>query len=149
MIRAGRDGLIDALRAQPQPRLPGEPLPQVAADLVRAPALRQQFADDAPQLGAGVDPAAMVPCSSGGCPTVRPERAMALRRCRVAAQLTRDRRRSPAQPASDLTLAGSSAVEVSDLNALILGQEPRADLADRVTVPCRHEADDLAGPVRA
>ena len=41
------------------------------------------------------------------------------------------------------------AVEVSDLDAFILGKEPRADLAHREPVQRRHEPDDMARPVLA
>jgi hypothetical protein len=52
-------------------------------------------------------------------------------------------------PSCDLTPAHTGAIKIRDLDALILGEEPGADLAHRQPIQRRHEADDLAGTVLA
>jgi hypothetical protein len=53
---AGRAGGRGGLVTEPHRRLAGEPQPQLPADLLRAPPLRQQLGDQLPQLAAGLDP---------------------------------------------------------------------------------------------
>ena len=59
--------------------------------------------------------------------------------CGVAAQLTRDRRRCPAQLISDLPDAQPRVPQISDLDPLVLRQEPVADLADSQPLQRGHE----------
>jgi hypothetical protein len=114
------DGLVDALVTQPHRRLVREPLAEMPADLLRAPALRQQLVDHPSQHDVRMDPAAVVTRSASGRPTVRLERAIPLGRRGVAAQLARHRRRRPAELASDLTDTLAGAVKVGDLDPLVL-----------------------------
>ena len=61
----------------------------------------------------------------------------------VAAQLTRDRRRCPAQPASDLPDAQARVPQISDLDPLVLRQIPRADLTHGQPLQRRHKPGHL------
>ena len=121
------DGLVDALVTQPHPRLRGEPQSQVAADLLRAPPLGQQPGDQLPLLAVCFDAPRVMAGPPRGRAAVGLERPVAARGG-VAAQLTRDRQRCPAQPASDLPDAQARLAQISDLDPFVLRQEPRADL---------------------
>jgi hypothetical protein len=107
-----------------QPHLPlaGKLQPQVPADLLRAPPLRQQFGDQLPQLAVGLDPP---PVTARGCAAMGLERPVAAAARGVAAQLTGDRRWCLAQLVSDLPDAQACEPKVGDLDPLILRQEPR------------------------
>src|SRR5829696_7528523 len=87
------DGLIDALVAQPHRRVFREPTAEVPADLLRTPTLSEQFADDCAQLDVGIDAASMVASTPTGSASLRVEGPIAASTRRVAAKLTRDRRR--------------------------------------------------------
>jgi hypothetical protein len=94
-------GLIDALVTQPHHGLAREPQPQLAADLLRAPPPDQEPGDQLPQLTVSLDPppaAPGPPCRGAAVGLERPVTTSH----GVAAQLTRYRRRRPAQLISDL-----------------------------------------------
>jgi len=116
--------------AQPHPRLVREPRPQVAGDLLRAPPLTQQCADELSQLPIGVQP----PCAGAGTADhgtpVAVEGSVAAALTCVASQLARDRRRSATDTPGDRPDAQAALTQVADLDALILGKETCADLRD-------------------
>jgi hypothetical protein len=70
--------------AQPHRRVIREALPEMTADLLRAPPLPQQLADHPAELSVGLDLAAMLARSSGGDPTMSLEGAMLAAGCHVA-----------------------------------------------------------------
>jgi len=90
------DGLVDALVTQPPPRLARKLQPQVTADLLRAPPLREQLGDQLPHLAVGLDPPPVTAAPARGCPAMGLERPVTAAARGVAAQLTRNRRRRPA-----------------------------------------------------
>jgi hypothetical protein len=63
--------------------------------------------------------------------------------CRVAAQLTRDRRWRPAQLISDPPDAQARVPQISDLDPLVLRQVPRADLTHGQPLQRGHEPAHL------
>ena len=69
------------------------------------------------------------------------ERAIPAAGDRVAPQLPRDRRRRSTEPAGDRPQAQPGLTQIGDLDALVLGQVARADLADRQPIQRRDEPD--------
>src|ERR1700733_4092103 len=96
------DGLVNALVTQPHLRLVGKPLPQVTADLLRAPPLSQKLADQLAQLAAGLDAPPMGAGPAHRRAALRLERPVVLARAGITAQLAGDRRRCPVQLARNL-----------------------------------------------
>ena len=141
------DGLIDAFGTQPHARLLGKTSAQVAADLLRTPSLRQKLGHHQSERGNGFETSPVMPGSSCGRVAVGVERAVNTGRGRVAAQLPRDRRGRPPQPARDLSDAQARVAKVRELNPLVLRQEPRADLAHGQPFEGRHEADQLSASI--
>ena len=128
----------------------------MAADLLGAPAPTQQFSDHPAEVLVGVDPASVMtrtPC--GGAP-MRRERTVLGVTGSVAAQLPRDRGGRSTETVGDRAHAQPATTEIGDLDALILRQVPRADLADLQRIQRRDETDHdavavglvTAGPIR-
>ena len=100
------------------------------ADLLWTPPLSEQLGDDAAQLSVGVDTVSMVTCSTRSRVPMSIEGSVSAAGRRVAAQFPRDRRRRSAESAGDRAHAQPVTTQIGDLDALVLGQESRADLAD-------------------
>lgn len=92
---------------------------EVAADLLRAPALREQFGDSAPQRVVGVDPASVAASPPGGGHTVSIEGPIAAG-AGIAAQFPRHRRRGTTHSPCDLPHRQSLQVQIGDLDPLVL-----------------------------
>jgi hypothetical protein len=103
----------------------------MAADLLRAPPLTKQFDDYTAEVIVAVDPASMVTCSTSGGTPMGVEGLIPAAGCRVTPHLPGNRRRRTSEPLGDRTHAQPGMTQISDLDALVLGQVPRADLADR------------------
>jgi hypothetical protein len=88
-----------------------------------------------------------VACPPSRRPSVRIERPIAPPNTAVAPQLSRDRRRGAVQPRGDLAHPEPRPAEVSDLDALVLGQESGANPAHHEPVKRRHKADHLPLPI--
>jgi hypothetical protein len=95
----------------------------VTADLLRAPPLRQQLGDQLPQVTVGLDAPPMIAGSARGCAAVCLQRPVRSAAQDITAQLTRDRRRHPAQLVSDLPDAKTCAAQIGDLDPLVLRQD--------------------------
>ena len=117
------DSLIDALVAQPHSRVVREPAPQVSADLLRTPPLRQELADHAPQLSVLLDTPPVLAGPTRDRATVSLERAVPAVPAAggVAAQLAGDRRGRPGKPLGYLPDAHPALMQVGDLDPLVLG----------------------------
>ena len=113
------DGLVDALGTQPHAWLLGKASAQVAADLLRTPSLRQKLGHHQSERWNGFETSPVMAGSSCGRVAVGVERAVNTGRGRVAAQLPRDRRRRPPQPARDLSDAQARVAKVRELNPLL------------------------------
>src|SRR5215208_6424431 len=100
-----------------------------------------------PSAGNGFETSPVMAGSSYGRVAVGVERAVNTGSGRVAAQLRRDRRRRPPQPARDLSDAQTRVSKARELNPLVLRQEPRADLAHGQPFEGRHEADQLSASI--
>lgn len=137
-------GLENALVAQPHRRLVGEPSAQVTTDLLGAPALEQQLADQLAQLEVGLDTPPMTTGTAHGRVTVRLERAVTPAASGVAAQLARDRRGRPPELAGNTPDTPARVAQDGDLDPLILGQVPGTDLTHREAVQWRHEPHHAA-----
>ncbi len=98
---------------QPHRRVLREALPEVPADLLRAPPLRQQLGNETAQLRVHRDPATMMTAAASDRTTVRLERPIALLRCRVTPQLSRDRRRRTPDPPSGLPHTQPAAMQAA------------------------------------
>jgi len=140
-------GLVDALVTQPHPRLVGEPSAQVPADLLRAPPLEQQLADQLAQLEVGLDPPLMTSGATRRRPPMGLERTVTSAAGCVAAQFARDRRGCPPELVRDLPNRHACVAQVRDLYPLVLRQEPRTDLTHCQPFQRRHEPDYLTAAV--
>src|SRR5689334_22772176 len=83
----------------------------------------------------------MVTRSTRGSLTMGVKGLISAAGCRVAPQLPRNRRRRPAQLVGDRPQAQPEAAQIGDLDAFVLGQIARADLADRQAIQWRDEPD--------
>jgi hypothetical protein len=117
--------------AQPHRWIIGKAEAKVTADLLRTPPLTKQLGDHAAEVIVGVDPASMVTCSSSGGSPMGIEGLISAAGWRVAPQLPRNRRRRSTKPRGDRPQAQPGLTQIGDLDALVLGQVSRADLADR------------------
>src|SRR5262245_1104597 len=116
----------------------------MTADLLRTPTLREQLLEQLAQLVVALD-ASPVPTRPAGSGTpVSLERAVTTALDRVAAQLPADRRRRAPQPCCDLPDTHAGALQVGDLDPLVLRQEPTADLPHREPLQRRDEPDRRA-----
>jgi len=104
---------------------------QMAADLLRAPSLTKQLGDHGTEAVIGVDPASVVTRTSRGGSSMSIEGLIAAAGWSVAPQLPRNRRRRSTKSVGDRPHAQPGTTQIGDLDALLLGQVSRADLADR------------------
>lgn len=114
---------------------------QGPADLLRAPLLGQPISDERAQLGVAGDLGLF-----GSRPSLRGkdlgvERAVLAGRVQVAAQLTADRRRGPAQRLADHGRAVTPAGHVGDPDPFLLREEPGRDRTDGEWFQRRHDLD--------
>jgi hypothetical protein len=119
----------------------------VATDLLRTPPLRQPFGDMPPELGIGVDATTMTPGPARRRCPVSVGRAVPRAGARVAAQLAGDRRGRTTHPVRDLPDAQPGMAQIGDLDPLVLGEVPTADLTHRQTLQGGHEPDETAAAV--
>ena len=114
---------------------------QVAADLLWAPPPKQELGDHGAEVLVGLDPAPMMTCSAHGGAALSVEGAIPAAAHRVALELTRNRRRRPAESHGDCPQAQPRLSQIGDLDAFVLRQVARADLSDREAIQRRHEPD--------
>jgi hypothetical protein len=103
----------------------------VTADLLRAPTLAKKLGDHPAKAIVGVDPAAVVTCSTSGGSPMGIEGLVVAAGWRVTPQLPRDRRRRSTESVGDRPHAQPRATKIGDRNAFVLGQVSRTDLTDR------------------
>ena len=126
--------LIDALMAQPHRRVFGKAVAQVAADLLRAPPPKQELGDHGAEVLVGLDTAPMMTCSAHRGATLSVEGAIPAASHRVASELTRNRRRRPTDSHGDCPKARTGPAQIGDLDAFVLRQVARTDLANREAI---------------
>jgi hypothetical protein len=117
--------------AQPHRWIIGETVTKVTADLLRAPPLTEQLGDHTAEVIVGVDPTSMVTRSTRGSSPMGIKGLISTAGWCVAPQLPRNRRRRSTESVGDRSHAQARATQVGDLDALVPGQVPRADLTDR------------------
>jgi hypothetical protein len=125
---------MDTLVAQPHRGIVGELAAQVAGDLRWAPSLGKQLCDDLAEIRVGLDAATMSTCSTHHGPAVGFKQSVSAVAAAVASQLPGYRRRRPADLGGDPADAQPGTAEVGDLDAFILRQVPRTDLAHRQAI---------------
>ncbi len=113
----------------------------MAADLLRTPPLAKQLGDHLAKPIVNLDAPPVLTCPAYGGATMSIERPIPATGDHVAPQLPRDRRRRASKPGCDRPDAQSGLTEIGDLDALVLGEIPGADLADRQPIQGRDEPD--------
>ena len=139
--------LVDALVAQAHFWFVRKPQAQVPTDLLRAPPLPEELDQQHAELSVGLHAPGRVTSTTSARPLVRVEGPIDAARGRVAAKLTRNRRRCATQLHGDLPHTPTRTAQIRDLDALVLRQEPGADPAHQQTVQRGHEPDQLTIPI--
>jgi DNA-binding IclR family transcriptional regulator len=125
------DSLINTFLAQPHRRIIGKAVAEVTADLLRTPPLTKQLGNHSAEVIVGVDSASVMTCSTRGGSPMSIKGLIAAAGRHVTSQLPRNRRRRSTKSEGDRPHAQPRTTPIGDLDALVLGQVSRTDLADR------------------